>query len=69
MVREVATALAGKVAVVQMNTQENGRVAARLGVAGIPVVFLLQDGKIVEQLAGRQSKESLLAMVARHVRD
>jgi thioredoxin-like negative regulator of GroEL len=67
VVREVAAALAGRVAVVQVNTQENGRVAARLGVGGIPVVFLLQNGTVVEQLPGRQTRAALLAMVARYV--
>ena len=64
----MAAALAGRAAVVQVNTQEHGRVAERLGVRGIPVVFLLQQGKVVEQVAGRQPREALLAMVARHVR-
>jgi thioredoxin-like negative regulator of GroEL len=68
VVREVAAALAGRVAVVLVNTEEYGRVAARLGVHGIPVIFLLQKGKVLEQLAGRQAKESILALVARHVR-
>lgn len=68
MVREVAQMLAGRATVVQVNTQENGRVAGRLGVQGIPVIFLLLQGKGVEQLAGRQPREALLAMAARHVR-
>jgi thioredoxin 1 len=69
VVREVAAALAGKAAVVQVNTQENGRVAARLGVREIPVVFLMQDGRVLERLAGTQTKSALLALVARHVRE
>lgn len=64
----MADELAGRVTVVQVNTQENGRVAARLGVRGIPVLFLMQNGKVVEQLAGTQTRAALLAMVARHVK-
>jgi len=67
VVREVAEDLAGRAAVVQVNTQENSRVAARLGVRGIPVVFLLKDGKVLAQLAGRQTKAALLALVAGRV--
>lgn len=52
---------------VQVNTQENSRVAARLGVRGIPVVFLLKDGKVLAQLAGKQTKSALLALVAGHI--
>lgn len=68
MVREIANELAGRVAVVQVNTQDNGRVAARLGVEGIPALFLLDRGKVLEQIAGAQSKAVILSMVARHVR-
>lgn len=67
MVREIAGELAGRAVVVQVNTQENNRVAARLGVRGIPVVFLLKDGKVLAQLAGKQTKSALLALVAGHV--
>jgi len=68
VVREVAAALAGRVAVVQVDTQENSRAAERLGVQGIPVLFLLQGGRVLDQLAGRHSKQEVLAMVARHVK-
>jgi thioredoxin 2 len=68
VVREVAAELAGKVVVAQVNTQENSQVAARFGIRGIPALFLLQGGKVLDQLAGAQPKPALLAMVARHVR-
>lgn len=64
--RKVAELLAGKAAVVQVNTQECPALASRFGVRGIPVVYLLQNGRIVDQLAGAQSAEALLAWFKRH---
>jgi thioredoxin-like negative regulator of GroEL len=57
----VAQRLAGRCAVVQVNTQENPGLAARFGVRGIPVTMLLRGGKVVDQLAGAQSAEALAA--------
>jgi thioredoxin 2 len=57
----VAEQLAGKAAVVQVNTQENPRLAGRFNVRGIPVVYLLRGGRVVDQLAGAQTAEALLA--------
>jgi len=64
-VRTVAERLAGEAAVVQVNTQENTRLAARFGVRGIPVLMLLRGGKVVDQLAGNQTAEAVLAWFRR----
>lgn len=64
-VRKAAELLAGKAAVVQVNTQENPVLAGRFGVSGIPVVFLLRGGRIIGQLAGVQTAEALLAWFRR----
>jgi len=66
VVREIAKNLAGRAAVVQVNTQENSRIAARLGVRGIPVIFMFINGQLRDQLAGVQTREAVLAMVSRH---
>ena len=61
MVREIASALAGKAAVVQVNTQENGQVAGRFGITGIPALILLRRGRVVDNLSGAQSKDAVLS--------
>jgi thioredoxin 2 len=63
----VAELLAGKAAVVQINTQENPVLAGRFGVRGIPVVMMLRNGRVVDQLAGAQSTEALLAWFRRQM--
>ncbi len=58
--------LAGAAAVVQVNTQENPLLAGRFGVRGIPALFLLRQGRIVDQLSGVQSSEAIAAWFRRH---
>ncbi len=64
-VRRAAELLAGTAAVVQVNSQENPALARRFGVRGIPVVYLLRNGRIVDQLAGVQTAEAILAWFKR----
>ena len=63
----MAEQLAGKAAVVQVNTQENPHLAGRFNVRGIPVVCLLRNGRVVDQLAGAQSAEAVLAWYTRQL--
>ncbi len=66
-VRKAAEMLAGKAAVIQVNTQENPVLAGRFGVSSIPVLFLLKHGKIIDRLSGAQSSEAIVAWVRRHL--
>lgn len=66
-VRNVAELLAGKAAVVQVNTEENPALAGRFGVRGIPVLYLLRSGRIIAQLAGAQSAAAVLAWFERQL--
>ena len=59
--------LAGKAAVVQINTQESPNLGGRFGVQGIPAVYLLRQGKVIDQTAGAQTAEALVAWFRRHV--
>jgi thioredoxin 2 len=65
-VRTVAERVAGKAAVVQVNTQDNPALAARFGVCGIPVIKLLRSGRVFAELAGAQPAEAVLAWFQRH---
>jgi len=65
-VRTVAEKLAGKAAIVQINTQENPALASRFGVRGIPLIILLRNGRVVDQLDGARSEEDILAWFQRH---
>lgn len=64
--KKVAEMLAGKAAVVQVNTSDNPALAARFDARSIPVLFLLKQGRIVDQLAGAQSSEAVITWFRRH---
>jgi thioredoxin 2 len=66
-VRNIADKLAGQAAVVQINTQENPVLATRFGIRGIPVIVLLNHGKVVSQLTGVQSIESVLSWFRKQI--
>lgn len=51
-VEALATEYKGTVKVVKINTQNNPRTAAQLGVRGIPALFMFKGGQVVGQLAG-----------------
>ena len=61
----MAELLAGKAVVVQVNTQENPALARRFDVLGIPVIYLLRNGRVVDQMAGAQTLEAVLAWFKR----
>ncbi len=52
-----------KIVVGKINIDEVGAVAQKFGVMSIPTIILFKAGKVVKQLVGVQSKESLLATV------
>jgi thioredoxin 2 len=65
-VRKTAEMLAGAAAVVQVNTEENPALAGRFGVRGIPALFLLKQGRVVDQLSGVQSSDAIVSWFRRH---
>jgi len=65
-VRTVAEKLAGRGAVVQVNTESSPALSARFGIRGIPVIMLLRSGKVVDRLEGAQTAEAILAWFRRH---
>ncbi len=66
MVQEAARELAGRGAVVQINTEENPQLAGRFAIKGIPTVMILRDGRVVESVSGAMDRNTLLAWWKRH---
>jgi thioredoxin 2 len=58
--------LAGLAAVVTINTKENPNLGGRFGVRGIPAIYLLRHGKVIDQLSGAQTPEAVTAWFRRH---
>jgi thioredoxin 1 len=64
---ELAEEYAGQVKVAQVNVDENGDLAQRYDVRGIPALFVIKDGKVVDQAVGLQEKSDLRVMLDRHL--
>lgn len=51
--------------VVKINVDEEPELAGQFSVASIPNLFIIKDGKIVENLVGLRPKEDILAALGR----
>jgi thioredoxin 2 len=58
-----AQRLEPNVRLLKLNSDENQSAAARLGVQGIPALFLFRDGEVVARTAGAMSAEQLVGWV------
>lgn len=67
MVQEVASELAGKAAVVQVNSDENPQLAGRFKIKGIPALLILQNGMVIDSSSGAMDKNSLIAWFRRNM--
>lgn len=63
---EIGQELGSKILIAKVNVDENPSTPAQFGVRGIPTLILFKDGKEVEQLVGKRSKDDLLATIAKH---
>lgn len=63
IIEELAKEYAGKVAIGKCNVDENRELTGRFGVQGIPAIFLLKNGKIVDQQVGYCQKDVLKAKI------
>jgi thioredoxin 1 len=64
ILEELATELAGKLAISKVNVDDNGDIAAEYGIRAIPTLLLFKDGKLAEQYVGMMDKASLKAKVS-----
>ncbi len=64
---ELAAEYAGRAVVAKVDVDENGELASEYGVRGIPALFVIKDGEVVEDAVGLQSNRELRAMLDRHI--
>ena len=57
---EIATAHAGKIRIVKINTDENPLVAGRYGVTALPTLAVISQGELVKTILGAKPKAALL---------
>lgn len=56
----------GKFILAKVNTEEQQELAARFNIRSIPALKLFRHGKVVEEMVGVQSEETLREMIDRH---
>ena len=64
---ELAADYAGRAKVVQVNVDENGELASRYNVRGIPALFIIKDGQVVDQTTGLQPRANFERLLNKHV--
>ena len=64
---ELANEYAGKVKIVKVNVDENSTEAARLGVRGIPALYIFKDGAPVSNRAGAAPKATLASWIQQSI--
>jgi thioredoxin 1 len=64
---ELATEYQGKVKIGKVNVDENQNLAVKFGVSGIPAVFMLKGGEVIDQVVGARSKKDFKAMIDRAI--
>ncbi|HDT13180.1 MAG TPA: thioredoxin [Candidatus Aminicenantes bacterium] len=66
-VEEIAENLKGKLKVVKMNVDDNGRMPQTYGVMAIPTLILFKGGQVAEKAVGVMPKAKLLDLINKHV--
>lgn len=59
IIEELAKEYKGKVAIGKCNVDENRSLTGRFGVSGIPAIYLIKNGKVVDEQIGYCQKEVL----------
>ncbi|MBO4798643.1 MAG: thioredoxin [Candidatus Methanomethylophilaceae archaeon] len=61
VIEELASDLAGKVAVAKLNTDENQGIAIRFQINAIPTLLVFKDKVLVDTLVGLRPKEDIIS--------
>ena len=60
---EIAAAYDGKIKIAKVNVDENPNEAAKLGVRGIPSLYVFKDGQVVSNKVGAAPKAALQSWI------
>ena len=63
----LAEEYAGKVRIAKLNVDENPKTAAAFRVQSIPMLLLFKNGEVVDQMIGAQPKDTIKALLDRHL--
>ncbi len=60
VLEEVAEEVGSKALIAKVNVDESPAIAQKFGVRSIPAIFLMKDGKQVNQFIGLQDKKTII---------
>ncbi len=66
---ELAVEYEGRIKIAKVNVDENPDSPARMGVRGIPALFMFRDGQVVSNKVGAAPKAALKSWIADTIRD
>jgi thioredoxin 1 len=61
---EISVEMAGKVKIAKVNVDDNPELAARYGVRGIPMLAIIKNGEMADQITGARPKSALSAWIS-----
>jgi len=64
---ELADEYKGKVKIGKVNVDENQDLSVKFHISGIPAVFMVKNGEVIDQLVGARSKKDFKAMIDRAI--
>ncbi len=67
VLEEVAAAKEGSLKICKVNVDENQELAQKYEVMGIPAMFLIKDGEVVDNYTGAMSKQALTDKLDQHL--
>jgi thioredoxin 1 len=67
VIEEIAESHKGRLKVVKLNVDENGRTPQTYGVMAIPTLILFKGGQVKDKLVGVLPKVKLVDLIAKHV--
>ncbi len=67
VLEEVAAANDGRLKVVKVNVDENSDLAQKYEVMGIPAMFLIKGGQVIESFTGAMSKQALSEKIEKYI--
>lgn len=67
IIKELAKDLSGKVKVLKVDIDKNGKVADKYGIRSVPTLILFRKGKILWRKSGGMDKKTLLNSVSSYL--
>ena len=64
---ELAEEYKGRVKIGKVNVDENQSLAVKFHISGIPAVFMMKGGEVIDQVVGARSKRDFKAMIDRAI--